>query len=114
MELTEIKQRLQTDLQKTKEELERLTELLEEKQVSGLDAGSAGFYTWEMNLARKEQAVNQLEILRNALNRIEAGTYEVCAQCGRCINPERLEILPTTTLCLNCATKQQAEDLPDF
>jgi RNA polymerase-binding transcription factor DksA len=67
-----------------------------------------------MNLARKEQAVNQLDILRNALDRIEAGTYEYCAQCGRRINPERLEILPTTTLCLNCATKQQSQNLPDF
>ena len=114
MELTEIKQRLQTDLQQTKEELERLTELIEEKQDSGLDAASAGFYTWEMNLARKEQAVNQLDVLRNALDRIEAGTYEVCTQCGRRINPERLEILPTTTLCLNCATKQQPENSPHF
>ena len=114
MELTEIKQRLQTDLQKTNEELERLTELIEEKQDSGLDAVSAGFYTWEMNLARKEQVVNQLDILRKALDRIETGTYEYCAQCDQRINPERLEILPATTLCLNCATKQQPENSPNF
>lgn len=114
MDLTEIRQRLQTDLQKTREELECLTESIEEKRESGLDADTAGFYTWEMTLARKEQTVNQLDILRNALDRIEAGTYEYCDQCGRPIKPERLEVLPTTTLCLNCATKQQSENLPDF
>jgi RNA polymerase-binding transcription factor DksA len=114
LELTEIKQRLQTDLQETKEELERLTALINGKQDPGSDTVDEGFFTREMHKARKKQAVNEFDILRNALDRIQAGTYEHCAQCGRRINPERLEILPTTTLCLNCATKRQPENSPDF
>ena len=114
MELTKIKQRLQTELQETKEELERLAVLIEGERDSDPDEVGERFFSRDMNIARKEQAMNELDILRNALNRIEAGTYEVCAQCDQRINPERLEILPTTTLCLNCATKQQSETFPDF
>jgi RNA polymerase-binding transcription factor DksA len=106
MELAKIKKRLQTDLQETKEEIQRLTALIEGEEVS------EKFFTREMNINRKEQAVNELGILCNALERIETGTYEICAQCGNRIKPERLEILPTTTLCLNCATKQSSKTFP--
>lgn len=39
-----------------------------------------------------------------ALARVEAGTYGVCAVCGRAIAPGRLEARPTATTCVACAT----------
>jgi DnaK suppressor protein len=42
----------------------------------------------------------------NALKRVEAGTYGKCERCGNEIPVERLEALPTATLCVAC--KQQA------
>jgi hypothetical protein len=30
---------------------------------------------------------------------------QICSQCGGGIDPERLEVLPKTTLCTNCARK---------
>jgi DnaK suppressor protein len=56
-----------------------------------------------MALNRKERATQQQEELRQALERIEAGNYGVCQQCGQPINPERLEILPATSLCVACS-----------
>ena len=41
--------------------------------------------------------------IRNALLRIENGTYGVCVKCGDEIGSERLKALPTATSCINCA-----------
>ncbi len=49
---------------------------------------------------------NEEDLLREidaALERIEAGTYGTCASCGKPIGEERLEALPWTDLCIDCA-----------
>ncbi|MDQ3916706.1 MAG: TraR/DksA family transcriptional regulator [Actinomycetota bacterium] len=40
-----------------------------------------------------------------ALARIDAGTFGTCERCGNAIPEERLEAIPTATLCVAC--KQQ-------
>ena len=45
----------------------------------------------------------ELRQVREALHRIEAGTYGDCAACGEEISPERLEIVPHTQKCKRCA-----------
>lgn len=42
--------------------------------------------------------------LRDALRRIDAGTYGVCDACDEFIHPERLLALPEAPLCLECQT----------
>lgn len=44
----------------------------------------------------------QVADIDDALVRIGAGTYGICSNCGKLIPPERLAILPTATLCLDC------------
>ncbi len=39
----------------------------------------------------------------SALERIVAGTYGVCAQCGDQISDARLDVLPYTPVCAKCA-----------
>lgn len=39
-----------------------------------------------------------------ALARVDAGTYGVCARCGRPIPAARLEARPMATLCVACAS----------
>ena len=48
---------------------------------------------------------DQAEIRRidAALARIEAGEYGECVQCGKKIPEKRLELLPDTPFCANCA-----------
>ncbi len=50
-------------------------------------------------------ASSQGEILmiKEALKRIDAGTYGICAKCGDDIAVERLDVLPHTPLCTSCA-----------
>lgn len=41
--------------------------------------------------------------VRQALHRIESGTYGTCASCGKTIARARLEARPIATLCIDCA-----------
>jgi DnaK suppressor protein len=50
-----------------------------------------------------------LEQVRDALQRIEDGTYGTCIVCGRPIEPARLEAVPWTPYCLEDQEKQDGE-----
>lgn len=41
--------------------------------------------------------------IRAALSRIDAGEYGYCVTCGTEISTERLDVLPATPFCRNCA-----------
>lgn len=41
--------------------------------------------------------------IRAALQRIEDGEYGICVKCGAKISEERLDLLPDTPFCRNCA-----------
>jgi DnaK suppressor protein len=43
-----------------------------------------------------------------ALQRLDAGTYGICTNCGREIDPRRLEALPCVILCIDCQTAAEA------
>ena len=45
----------------------------------------------------------EIRMIDAALERIEDGTYGVCANCGEPISEARLDILPQTPFCRNCA-----------
>lgn len=49
----------------------------------------------------------KLELIQQALQRLDDGTYGRCLVCGGAINPERLEALPYATQCIRC--QQQAD-----
>jgi len=48
---------------------------------------------------------NQLEQVREALIRLDEGTYGNCENCGEPILPARLQAMPQATLCINCQEK---------
>ena len=59
--------------------------------------------------AERSEAISLMEQLEQtsaeltkALERIEQGSYGSCERCGGEIPPERLEVLPTTSLCVSC------------
>ncbi|MBI5560533.1 MAG: RNA polymerase-binding protein DksA [Deltaproteobacteria bacterium] len=47
--------------------------------------------------------------VREALKRIDDGTYGVCELCGEGISEKRLEARPVTTCCIEC--KKEEEEL---
>ena len=62
----------------------------------------------ETMLTLQHSAERELDQVNMALSRIDAGTYGTCANCGKPINPARLEARPSSTLCINC--QQLADD----
>ncbi|MGC8808681.1 MAG: RNA polymerase-binding protein DksA [bacterium] len=48
--------------------------------------------------------------IKEALQRIEEGTFGICEECGEEISEERLKARPVTTLCIECKTKAEAEE----
>lgn len=50
-------------------------------------------------------AQQELQEINRALLRMEQDEYEFCADCGASIPWTRLDILPSTTQCVNCAEK---------
>jgi RNA polymerase-binding protein DksA len=43
----------------------------------------------------------------DALERMKRGTYGICESCGQTISPERLEVLPYASLCVDCQQKKE-------
>jgi RNA polymerase-binding transcription factor DksA len=50
-----------------------------------------------------EFARSELKQIERALERLEAGTYGQCDECGGAISVERLRAVPYSTHCRNCA-----------
>ena len=47
-----------------------------------------------------------LDDVEHALAKIDDGTYGQCEDCGKSINPARLEAMPAARLCMDCASKR--------
>jgi RNA polymerase-binding transcription factor DksA len=107
MKITSVKERLEKELQEAEQEQKLVDKRLEHRPDLGPGEGSPGAQSWEMALMRKEEVAARIEALQEALDRVRDGAYGRCEQCGAQIQPERLEILPTTTFCVRCA--QQLE-----
>lgn len=54
---------------------------------------------------REHKLINKI---KQALDRIESGTYGICETCEEYISIERLKARPVTTQCIECKTKDEA------
>ena len=45
---------------------------------------------------------NELKKIREAIYKIDHGTYGICESCSKKISPKRLKILPLSILCIDC------------
>jgi RNA polymerase-binding transcription factor DksA len=49
------------------------------------------------------EARRELALIRGALNRLEGGSYGICARCAEDIPVARLRARPAAALCVSCA-----------
>lgn len=106
--LEEERERLEDQIADYERDLEeaRLTESSSDRSP---DPGNAEASSMKLEYA-KELSIEQntLDLLskaNRALERIDAGTYGICESCGKAIPVERLEALPYSTLCVECASR---------
>ncbi|WP_100259256.1 TraR/DksA family transcriptional regulator [Qipengyuania seohaensis] len=98
---------LQQQLQQRLADLLGRAEVIEDDLRHPLDAD---FGEQAIDLADDEALEGVDEVLRaeigqvrNALLRIEKGTYGTCANCGKPIADARLQARPIATRCIDCA-----------
>jgi DnaK suppressor protein len=100
---------------------ERMAVLLEEaeKTANGMNNGDvfpdptdrASLETDRNFLLRIRDRERKLILkIKEALTRIEDGTYGICEECGDGISEDRLRARPVTTLCIACKTKAEEEE----
>lgn len=80
--------------------------------AGGLKSEQADDAEMVFEAQRNQGVADNAQILlmqvRAALDRLDNGTYGICANCGKEINPKRLERLPYATLCIDCQSAQEA------
>ncbi|MEV8312989.1 TraR/DksA family transcriptional regulator [Streptomyces sp. NPDC059900] len=80
---------------------------------SGGGAGDDEADTGTKNITREHEmslAANAREMLdqtERALERLDAGTYGICENCGNPIGKARMQAFPRATLCMDCKQKQE-------
>ncbi|MGD1995705.1 MAG: TraR/DksA C4-type zinc finger protein [Anaerolineae bacterium] len=97
---------LRRELDKVKTEITALEEMLEEEPDGGMGEGDPSFARRELNRALLKRLRERAARLERALSRIGQGTYETCTRCGGPIHPDRLAVLPDTTICIRCAQEE--------
>jgi DnaK suppressor protein len=98
---------------------DQMKELIEEasKTVNDMTITEGDFpdptdrASWESDcnslLRIRERERKLITKIREALARIEEGSFGVCERCGEQISEKRLEARPVTTLCINCKQEQE-------
>ena len=105
--IAEVRARLEAERAEVVEELEALRARLETKGDYELGEGDPMIYQWELNLALRDRAEQHLAEIDQALEQIRTGAYGRCERCGGSIDPERLAVLPHTTVCSKCAQRRR-------
>ena len=111
--LLALKERLRGDLSELEAEALRAVGAeasggLSDVPIHPADLGTDN-YDQEVSLGLLENEEKLLEEIDSALARIEQGTFGRCEECGREISRVRLEALPYTRYCVQCARKFERE-----
>jgi DnaK suppressor protein len=110
-----FRKRLEAERERLQEMIDDYARELEEARMTesssdrSPDPGNAEASSMKVEYAKElslEQ--NTLELLgkvEHALSRMDSGGYGICERCGKAIPMERLDVLPYSTLCVDCASK---------
>lgn len=113
-EVAELRDELQSEVDRMKRVIEQAEENLAELLAEGsdgagrdpADVGSSNFERdQEMSLASNSREM--LEQNQHALRLLEQGKYGYCESCGEPIGKARLQAFPRATMCVAC--KQRSE-----
>lgn len=84
-----------------------------EEQKDEVDQASADYQRAQM-LRFRNRDIFYAKKLSKALEKIEAGEYSECEECGCDIRFERLIARPTAELCITCKDEAEKEEQGNF
>jgi RNA polymerase-binding protein DksA len=113
-EIAEVRATLESDQQRLEEEIsaaeEEIGHLLREGgEGAGHDQADVGSNTFERDheMSMAKNARDNLTLVKEAIARVDQGTYGVCESCGKPIGKMRLQAFPRATLCMECKQRQE-------
>lgn len=110
--MTEFKELLNQQLETLLQEAGKtVTEMTEEKTNFPDPTDRASLESdrnFELRIRDRERKL--INKIREALDRIEDGTFGLCESCEEPIGPDRLRARPVTTLCIECKTEQERQE----
>lgn len=119
LEMRKVLVRRRNDLRKALAgDLSVLKELRSQPQPPGnMVDGALDSVQDEISSKLAEVESRELERIKYALDRMRAGLYGICEDCGHAIAIVRLNALPYATLCIKCqreAERQKGASVPDM
>ncbi len=80
--------------------------------IQDLADKAASAYSKELNFSLSDGERGVLMMIEEAFNRMKEGTYGVCTNCSATIGEKRLQAVPWTPFCIDCAELQEKGLLP--
>lgn len=95
---------------------ESLSESFQEFSTYDNHPADVGTETFERSkdFGLREDRLTTLNLVEDALERLDEGTYGVCRRCGQPIGEGRLEVVPWTAYCRPCEARLEHEERRDW
>ena len=89
-----------------------MTGMVGEKKAEFPDPTDRASFESDRNfmLRIKDRERKLITKVKEALDRIEDGTFGTCESCGRPISEKRLMVRPVTTQCIECKTDEEQRE----
>lgn len=102
-DIQEIKTKLEARLRELDERAHEIDDELSEPEDDDWSEAAVDSENDEVLEKIGNMAVAEIQKIKAALSRIDAGTYGICQSCKKPIAPKRLEALPYAVNCIKCA-----------
>lgn len=97
-------------IQEIKHQLgQSVTEEQQRRLEAAMDSGDQALVDLEreMGISLQEMRNRERQLIDDALDSLDEGTYGMCADCGEEISEKRLHALPFARLCVECQSKRE-------
>lgn len=103
MDMDATKALLQERLADKSHHLEKITSSLRAEHSKSFSEQAMERESDEVKEQLKDSITIEIGLIQAALDRIDNDTYSICSKCDGEISAQRLDALPYTQLCINCA-----------
>jgi DnaK suppressor protein len=100
----------ETLIQQIKQQLgQSVSEEQQRRLEAAMDSGDQALVDLEreMGISLQEMRNRERQLIDDALDSLDEGTYGMCADCGEEISEKRLHALPFARLCVECQSKRE-------
>lgn len=97
-------------IQQIKQQLgQSVSEEQQRRLEAAMDSGDQALVDLEreMGISLQEMRNRERQLIDDALESLDEGTYGMCADCGEEISEKRLQALPFARLCVECQSKRE-------